>query len=456
MRDFTEMYYAVGRKYKMDIKWYQIGWPMIKKGLIPFLICSCIILGTINNMFTLLSLAACAVFMAMCNEEEYVPFLFFILPFAPIFKLSGGGTSCFTYVTILYVCLYFVRTNWKMNEGDAFVLIIVLYVIACECISQTVNVVRTVKFANNLLLIAIFTNIDNQKWHRSIFISYILGFIISGMLSAFASNFLPISDYVTTKVEFFPGGTSIERFAGLYNDPNYFSINVIISLCLITNMLRRNEISSIAALSFSLILIYFAAKTGSKSALLMLAFPAIICIWNSIRDKRVGMIVFFSAAIITGIYLVQNGHITIFSNTLNRLESGKSGGIERITSGRYDIWKSFVDYFERFPFKTLIGNGVGVLYLDGRASHNTYIDFIYQLGIVGTGLYCYIISRYLKKSKIVLRRNINNYAVTMCIVVMYAFLSQLQEFDLPFQITLAIMTLNTSNQRERIRKDLAY
>lgn len=442
MRDFTGTYYAVGRKNKMGIKWYQIGWPVIKKSLIPFLICVCIILGTINNVFTLLSLVACAVFMAMCNEEEYVPFLFFILPFAPIFKLSGGGTSCFTYITLMYVCLHFVRINWEMNVNDAFVLLMVFYVIACECVSQTVNVIRTVKFANNLLLVAIFSNIDNPKWHRSIFISYIWGFIISGLLSAFASNYLPISDYVTTKVEFFPGGTSIERFAGLYNDPNYFSINVIISLCLITNMLRRNEISSIAALGFSLLLVYFAAKTGSKSALLMLAFPAVICIWNSIRDRRTGMIVFISIAIIVGIYLIQNGRITIFENTLNRLASGKSGGIERITSGRYDIWNSFIDYFEQFPFKTIIGNGVGIFYLDGRASHNTYIDFIYQLGIVGTVLYCYIIARYFKNMQRISRHNINNYAVLICIVVMYAFLSQLQEFDLPFQIALAMMTLN--------------
>lgn len=445
MRAFTEMYYAVGRENKMDktgIKGHQIGWPIIKKGLIPFLICSCIIFGTINNVFTLLSLAACAVFMAMCNEEEFVPFLFFILPFAPIFKLSSGGTSCFTYITIMYVCLHFVRINWKMNVNDAFVLLMVFYVIACECVSQTVNVIRTVKFANNLLLVAAFSNIDNPKWHRSIFISYIWGFIISGLLSVFASNYLQISNYVTTKVEFFPGGASIERFAGLYNDPNYFSINVIISLCLITNMLRRNEISSISALGFSLVLVYFAAKTGSKSALLMLTFPAVICIWNSIRDKRAGMIVFISAAIITGIYLVQNGRITIFENTLNRLASGKSSGIERITSGRYGIWESFIDYFEQFPFKTIIGNGVGIFYLDGRASHNTYIDFIYQLGIAGTVLYCYIIARYFKNMQKASRRNINNYAVLICIVVMYAFLSQLQEFDLPFQLTLAMMTLN--------------
>lgn len=426
----------------MGTKEYKIERALIKKGLFPLLICICIMFGTINNVFTLLSLAACAVFMVMCKDEEFVPFLFFILPFAPIFKLSSGGTSCFTYITILYVCLYFIRMNWEINKNDAVVILLVFYVIACECISQTVNLIRTVKFANNLLLIAIFTNIDHPKWHRSIFISYILGFIFSGLLSAFASNYLPISDYVTTKVEFFPGGASIERFAGLYNDPNYFSINVIISLCLITNMLRRNEISSIAALGFSLILIFFVAKTGSKSALLMLAFPTVICIWNSIRDKRVGMIVFISTAIVVGIYLAQSDRITIFENTLNRLESGKSGGVERITSGRYDIWKSFIEYFEQFPFKTLIGNGVGIFYLDGRASHNTYIDLIYQLGIVGTVLYCYIIVRYFKKTKRISRRNINNYAVTICIVLMYAFLSQLQEFDLPFQITLAMMTLN--------------
>lgn len=426
----------------MSIKWYQTGWPMIKKGIIPFLICGCIILGTINNVFTLLSLVACAIFMTTCNEEEYVPFLFFILPFAPIFKLKGGGTSCFTYITIMYVCLHYVRKNWKININDVFVLFMVFYIIACECVSQTVNVIRTVKFANNFLLVAIFTNIDNLKWHKSIFISYILGFIISGLLSAFATNYLPISDYVTTKVELFPGGTSIERFSGLYNDPNYFSINVIISLCLITNMLRRNEISSIAALGFSLLLVYFAAKTVSKSALLMLAFPAVICMWNSIRNRRTGMIVFISIAIILVIYLIQNGRITIFENTLNRLASGKSGGIERITSGRYDIWNSFIDYFEQFPFKTIIGNGVGIFYLDGRASHNTYIDFIYQLGIVGTVLYCYIIARYFKNMQRLSRRNINNYAVLICIVVMYAFLSQLQEFDLPFQIALAMMTLN--------------
>lgn len=411
--------------------------------------CICVVLGTINSIFTLMAFAIGVVLMLAYSEEEYVPILFFVLPFAPIFKISYTGTSFFTYLTLLYVFLHFVRNKWRMTDNDVLILILTMYVIGCECIAQTINVVRTIKFMNNLLLLSILTDIKLIKQHRTIILSYIIGFVSSGLVGAFGSDFFPIANFVATKVEYFPGGEIIERFAGLYNDPNYFSINIIISFCLIVNLNYRKELSDSVSLLLAVILVYFVAKTSSKSALIMMSLPLCLYIRNCVKAGRVFWGVLVCGAIAVCIYLVQVGEISIFENVISRLTAVQDDGIERVTSGRTAIWEQYLGYFSSFPIKTFFGNGVGIFYLNERASHNTYMDLIYQLGIVGTILYISILGINMRRVRQLIVRNLNNYGVLISIIVMYAFLSQLQEFDLPFQLSLSVLILNLDFKPEK-------
>ena len=89
---------------------------IVGKIAVSTIICICITFGTTNKLFTLVAFAICGLLMLSYSEEDFIPVLFFVLPFAPIFKISYMGTSFFTYLTLLYVILHFVRNKCKMKK----------------------------------------------------------------------------------------------------------------------------------------------------------------------------------------------------------------------------------------------------------------------------------------------------------------------------------------------------
>ena len=410
--------------------------------LVSFFIAVLITIGVANSAFTLLALCMCAIVIALYDEDECVTFLFFIFPFATLFKLPDGGTSFFTYVELAFVLFHFYRKKLRMTKDDVFACILTLYVIICECLAQTVDVNRTIKFLSNLLLLGILTDVDIKAQHHRVFINYIIGFAASGLLALMGSNYLPIDKFVTVKVEKFADGTSTARFSGLYGDPNYFTINVIISVCLILYLYHTKEIKGMMAIGLLMVFGYFIGATSSKSALFMLIVPIALFVRNGVREHNIKAFAIVFVMLIIGIYLMRSGKLSVFEYTLKRLSIVETDDVGSLTTGRTDIWKDYFTYFKKNLLQVLFGNGVGIYYLDGVATHNTYIDLIYQLGVFGTGLYVSLMHRIAVKIKISIKRNINNYVVLICIAIMYAFLSQLQEFDLPFQLAIALLMMN--------------
>lgn len=116
--------------------------------------------------------------------------------------------------------------------------------------------------------------------------------------------------------------------------------------------------------------------------------------------------------------------------------------INRLTTGRSDIWLMYAKYLISNSKILLFGQGIGAGYYQ-HAPHSTYIDFLYFLGIAGTILLMGSLLAISKQSRIFkTKRNILNYCVMICVVVMYTFLSELFFFDIPFHLFVAITVLN--------------
>ena len=107
-------------------------------------------------------------------------------------------------------------------------------------------------------------------------------------------------------------------------------------------------------------------------------------------------------------------------------------------STRSDIWQSYCEFFLDNPFSTLFGGGFGAQYWQRHAAHNTYIDLIYYLGIIGTVLLALVFYALIKIRKGPSKSNLLNYSVWICIVLMYFFLSELFYVDWAFHIIIAI------------------
>lgn len=409
-----------------------------------------ILFGTYHTVFTIAAFLLCCVFLVIKKNDFCVEMLFFILSMAPIFKLSGSSSSVFTYVVLLYCLLGLARKRFMLNKVEVFVVLFSMYIIATSLISGVVDPKRIIKISANMLLISRLSEVDSSKTYRKIFLAYIIGLLFSSCMRFMDSSIFHINEYSEPVIMQEPT-YSVVRFAGLYNDPNYYAVNLLLALVLLVFLYYQGDVSSVVVAGLAVPFVYFAGITGSKSALLMLAFPIGLFAWTCIKKRKYFLVLIGAFIVIVGVAMVLNGRITAFNTTLDRItRSDKT--LVGMTSNRSTLWENYLSFLTNNIGKLIIGNSVGIYYLDGLATHNTYLDLPYQLGILGTILFGYIMHSAYVTIVQPHKKNLLNYAGILCILIMYFFLSQLQEFDLPFQIVLCLTCMNIETKPTRVPK----
>lgn len=422
----------------------------VKKWATFAMVALLILLGTNRVIFTLAALASCCLLLLKWESGLCTEFLFFLLSMAPIFKLSGNSSSLYTYVVLLYCLIRLTKNRLILRQGEILVLLFSLYILATSFLSGTVNPKRIIKLCGNMMMICLLTDPDIEGHYRGIFLAYVVGLLLSSGMRFLDSAVFPINTY-TVEVIMYEPTYSVVRFAGLYNDPNYYAVNVILALILTVVLYQRRDIPWFVVILFSVPLICFAGMTGSKSALLILCLPLGLLLIACARRRDYALLLLFLAAIAVGSWWIFSGKSALFDTTLTRLQ-GSGGDLTGLTSQRTWVWESYVDFLLRHPGVLLVGNSVGIYYLNGYATHNTYLDLLYQLGLVGTVLLSAILAAAYRKTNAHRRRTITNYSVLLCMLAMYFFLSQLQEFDLPFHTALCLMMMNIDLSGGAVRK----
>ena len=85
--------------------------------VIPKIVIAALILfGTNNVVFALAALALCVLFFLKSEENKAIEMLFFLMPLAPIFKLSSTSSSLFTYLELGFLLLIYVRTRFVAKK----------------------------------------------------------------------------------------------------------------------------------------------------------------------------------------------------------------------------------------------------------------------------------------------------------------------------------------------------
>ncbi len=403
-------------------------------------------LGLYTNIFSYLALLVSLVFVFILPEEQMLKVLMFIMPFANIFKPNPDAQSFFTYTLLVFI-LYSVIKKRKYNITFFAILIFLMMFLTLQMI-LSMHLLRTIKFIVYILFIFNSSSSFKQENSKGIYISYIGGIFTSSLLALL--NVLPnVNRYVGSK-SFGLEYDNLSRFKGLYGDPNYYSINVIISLCLIVILYHNKQIKKSSALILSACLVYFIALTYSKSSFLMLVLPLILLLYSSIKNRKYFI---FLVVIIVSIFFLFGlfaGKIELFNVVLERFS--ESEDIASLTTSRSSIWANYINYFKTNPMKFLFGSGFNAKLVGGKGAHNTYIDALFYLGLVGTILYVAILVIIFKNTVLPAKRNLLNYSVIVTVGIMYFFLSELFYSDLPFHITLAIFVLKTDIAEIKLRR----
>ena len=400
-----------------------------------------IFFGTFHPIFSIAAFGLCCAAMMYMRKSYFLCLLFLIMPLAGIFKLSPNSTSLFTYLELLYVIWHIYKQKFRISIGELLALLFLAYISITALAWATIPVTNTIKSVVNLMLIGYFAELDMEKEDKQLFLCYILGILISSFIRLANSSMFPIADYVTDKTETFQHMMTIVRFSGLYGDPNYYSINVIIAMCLTILLYRRRKLNfPVTACLFTALLI-FVGMTGSKSSFLMLVFPILLLLYTCLKNRNYIALILCILAFLAVVVLVEMGSIQIFDYVLLRL-TNTGTSTESFTTGRSELWWQYTQYLKRHPLLLIFGSGSAFFTLNGHAPHNTYLDFVFQFGILGTILYGVTVLYLVKKAKPPIKRNLLNYSVLAVVMIMYFFLSELLCIDLPFHIALFFCVYN--------------
>ncbi|MBQ9848804.1 MAG: O-antigen ligase family protein [Clostridia bacterium] len=395
-----------------------------------------VVAGTFNNLFSVAAFLLSAAAIVFWSEEKTICMLMFIMPLTNIFKMSPSSQSFFTYLILIYVIAYALkRQNIKMAF---FVSIVCFCLFLLFQVVLSMHILRLIKLVTNLCFI--YLVLDSRSGdNKNVFLFYIAGIIVSSSM-AYLDIVPNLVNYIGEQ-DLGYHFDHLARFSGTYPDPNYYAINVIISLCLVVLLNHNGQLSNLASTALSGILVVFALLTYSKSAFLMLVLPLLFLLYSKIKQRK--YFIFLVLIAVGAVFAVNMfaGKIEILNTVLARFSDADDAS--SLTTGRTDLWMDYFNYLLANPLTLLFGKGLGADILNSHAAHNTYLDLLYYLGIVGSLILLYVFHVIGKLKKRESKSNLLNKSVWICIIVMYFFLSELFYFDWRFHIIIAFLVNNT-------------
>ncbi len=425
---------------------------IIITGEVGFYICFSILVlfSTVHFLFALMCLLFSASYVISKNNTKVVPFIVYGTFFASIFKIpSITNISFFTIILFLFV----IKVINSLKLKSAYLLLfcaLFCFAISVELINGYFDISRNIKFFSNFIyLYFVVKSISYQDTtnlnlnYNSIFNAHICGVIISSFYRFLDGGMFKISQFVSEKSSNLGHDTEyFVRFSGLYGDPNYYAVNVIIALCIVVFLYIKGEKNEIITAALFSVLFGFAIMTRSKSTFLMLLLPIIMLLYANAIKGKITMNVVIIGVITCIIILTIKGKITWFDFVLSRF-SLYSNNVNELTTGRYNIWQSYIDYFKNNNLKLLFGAGLSTPLFDNKAAHNTYIDILYHLGVIPGLIYIYTVICLFKINKSSIKRTIINYSGILTILIMYFFLSCLFDIDFATNCIVMIVMFNT-------------
>ena len=255
-----------------------------------------------------------------------------------------------------------------------------------------------------LLFLMMFVCIDaDHSEYKNLIQVFTIGFILSAVIGLFKDNIPSMAKIFESNPLYIQGVEEtfgIERYSGLSYDPNFFALLDCVLIAIIVYTNPKFSIVSIAQLVFLITIGFF---TFSKSYILMLF---IIVIPYIIKEfGRLYKVVFFFSILILCLVIVER-FTQLEVLTLIKARFDSADGANDLTTGRLDIWKYYFDHITDSLKILMFGKGFNAPAL-GKAAHNTYIDYIYRFGLIGTALWLIYFTMCFKIVKVDKKDNYN-------------------------------------------------
>lgn len=267
---------------------------------------------------------------------------------------------------------------------------------------------------------------------------YIFGVFVSSLFAYYGSEVIPSFFLYVKKIGV---DTNITyRFSGTNGDPNYYSMDLILAFSCAIFYHKKHRIMFWVVLAMTL---YFGVRTFSKSFFIYFII-AILCAFVVFVKQRT----YFSALLIilfsiVFLIIILNGSNTYLTTIINRFAG--SSDLSSITTGRTDLWESYLRDIVSSPKYFIFGHGLGADLLNGAGVHNFYIELFYYFGFIGTMLYLVIVFRCLRCSPSKCVHRFSNIFMLILFAIMMFGLQALFMNETIMQLGICFLAMTTKS-----------
>lgn len=340
----------------------------------------------VNNAFFYIFVLVSLLVFLFCDHRQCFLLLLYLLPSATILKMGVDSMTFFTilfFITILKMVMNYGGFPWQLT---IWVLILCIYCVVFSGFGQLTTIITT---AAGIMML-FFIRQDSIDANQAV-VTYSLGICFASTLALFKES-LPIVNRFASNMAIKMGeGSYSTRFSGLQGNPNYYTLDIIIVIAaLIVLMYNRKpqmiHLICLAALSV------FGVMSVSKSFLLTWMLLIVCWFVLSIKQGAGNVFKFAFIAVITATiaYLFAYDFINSY---LFRFQGDSSKDLSSLTTGRWGIWQVYLEEIVGNIKIFFFGNGLNTVGRTRYGTHNTYLECLFSLGVVGTLLFVYTVKQ---------------------------------------------------------------
>lgn len=341
---------------------------------------------TIGSIVLILPCLLCYLVLVgyACTVNFTLPILLFFLPWSALLRLSPDSYSFYTF-SIIIVCLFSIYKN--RNKFKRYHLLAGFGILFITLLSKLLSGFSlSFDYISFVMLIFLFPVVkeesaQNQYDFYRIVTFFSTGIVVAAICAQQFSGYAHISKYI--RVDSY---LTITRMAGFYGDPNFYTAQITAALAGgLVMILKEKKSSKIVCLSaLLLLLLYCGLLSGSKSFAIIAG--AIICLWVIEVLKlrgRTGLKIALLLGCAAAVALLCTS--AVLGSLVDVIATRFSGAtdVSGFTTGRTDLWLNYIRHIMNDRKLLLLGEGFTNVKIDGRASHNTILQMVFQFGVLG-------------------------------------------------------------------------
>lgn len=356
-------------------------------------LCGCLVLSALicvgqimsSSILIVIFLAASVLLCIWsCMKEKIFSVLLYFLPWSPLMKFYIGGISFFTVMLLVSCFVALIKDKMLLNIYQivlaAFIAIITVF---AKMIHENPIANSYLFFLAMLLLLPCITKNIGMDSFNEVTAFFAVGIISAALSAQQLVVYHNIAKYITVD-----SYLTITRLSGYYEDPNFYSAHITACLAGVLMLLSREKdrVRQTVLIIATVILIYCGMLSASKMFVIVLT--CLFFFWIPVLMEKSGrgssrLSMFVGLLCAVGIFLSSSAFKELFRIIDDRF--AYAANVSQLTTGRIDIWKNYINEIFKNLDIALFGEGYtdANVNINGKGSHNTIIQGIYQFGFIG-------------------------------------------------------------------------